>query len=264
MVDAPAARQRRAMRPLCLLFAVAIVASCASQPPPSPTPAHAAALATRVYVVGTLYRRHASVAAYGIEQLRAVIAACPADAWVLDVSPAELRAEQVHASKIEYPGAIFPLRQARGAQAYPGEPDEPMFSEIVQATVRSLEAFKRERAAQADALKQLEDATYAALAAAWTNPADAHSDATVRVLAGLRALSDSLAGAVVRDGWERWNQHIADVVRRAAAEHPGRAVLVLVGIANRGPVIEHLRGDAALDVVAMEPWLRAHLAAVPQ
>src|SRR5687768_16873340 len=75
-----------------------------------------------VYVVATLYQRHASTPAYAYDTLRAVIARLRPDVVVLDVSPRELRQQSVHPSKAEYPSVIFPFVRERGLRAYAAEP----------------------------------------------------------------------------------------------------------------------------------------------
>jgi hypothetical protein len=238
-----------------LLFALA----CSHAPDVAAT-SRAAAAKSRVYLVGTLYRRHATVATYSLDHLRAVIGAVDANIWVLDVTPTELATEQVHASKIEYPGVIFPLLRARGARAYAAEPPEPMFTEIVQGTLHAIRTFDAERPAQASALHQLETAAHAALQAWWSSPADANSEVTDRLFAGVHALSDTMAGSARAVGRARWDQHTADIVLRAAREHPGQSILVLIGIENRHTVLEHLRRATTLELVAMDAWIRDHLA----
>src|SRR5690606_23879448 len=75
----------------------------------SATPAAAQqATPAEVFVVSTLYRRHAEVPAYGHDSLRAIIERIRPTAVVLDVSPRELREQAVHPSKAEYPQVIFP------------------------------------------------------------------------------------------------------------------------------------------------------------
>jgi hypothetical protein len=210
-------------------------------------------------LIGTLYRRHAAVTTYSLDHLRAIIGNVDADVWVLDVTPTELETEQVHASKIEYPGVIFPLRRARAARAYAAEPAEPMFTEIVQSTLHAIRTFDAGRPAQATALHQLENAAHAALQAWWSSPADANSEVTDRLFAGVHALSDQMVGSVRAAGRARWDRHTAEVVVRAAREHPGASILVLVGIENRHTVLEHLRRAPALELVAMDDWIRDHL-----
>ena len=241
--------------------ALLLLALACSHAPEVAATARVAPAKSRVYLVGTLYRRHATVATYSLDQLRAIIGTFDADVWDLDVTPTELSTEQVHASKIEYPAVIFPLLHARGVRAYAAEPAEPMFTEIVQSTLHAIRTFDADRPAQASALHQFEESAHGALQAWWSSPADANSDVTDRLFAGVQALSDTMQGSTRAVGRVRWNQHTADVVVRAAREHPGHSILVLIGIENRHAVLEHLRRAPTVELVAMDAWIRDRLPA---
>ena len=230
------------MTRLVLLLAVALSASLAAADTP-------------VYVVGTLYRHHDDVPSYDLGELGRVIAAIDPQVLVLDVSPSELAARQVAPSKIEYPGVIFPYLRDRH-RVYAGEPAEPMYGEIVKATIEAHKAFEAEHPEAAAALKGFSDATFASLHRHWTSAAKVNDAVTERVFAGKHALEGSLIGPVEADGWARWNQNVADVVRRAVAENPGKRVLVLTGIENRYAVDERLRGAKGIRLIDMERWLK--------
>jgi hypothetical protein len=216
--------------------------------------------ATPVYVVGTLYKRHEQAPRYALADLARVIRAIRPQVLVLDVTPTELEKKQVFPGKIEYPGVIFPLLADTNLIAYASEPGEPMFGEIVQATIRAFDDFRTTRPALSEALEGHDKATYAVLMQSWQSPADAHGGLAETAIAAHAALQDALVGPLAADGRRRWNEHIADVAARAAREHAGQRVLVLTGIENRGPVVGLLRAKPGVELVEMEPWLRRHAA----
>lgn len=248
------------MRPTTMLLLTLAMTSATGANMPPPTPPAPPSDRTQLFIVGTLYKRHESIPAYDLAALRRTIEAIAPDAVVLDVTPDELRTRKVHASKIEYPGVIFPLLDSARYAAFPAEPPEPMFSEIVQQTIAEHRSFEEKRAPDAAAMKQFTEAMFTALAATWQSPADVNSAATDRVFAGKRALQARLMGPAETDGWNRWNQHTADVALRAAREHRGKRVLVLVGIENRYWLNEHLRGAPGIELVDVEAWLRTRSA----
>jgi hypothetical protein len=209
-----------------------------------------------VFVVATLYRRHADVPAYTHDSLRAIVERIRPEVVVLDVSPRELREEAVHPSKAEYPRVIFPLVRANGYRAYAGEPDEPEFGEIVGRLSRRLEAFRAEQPDAAGADAAYARATYDALARLWRTPADVNGATTDRLLLARRAYQDQVAGPVVADAWRRWNEHAVAVVVDAARENTGKRVLVLVGVENAGLLRSALRERADVRLVDVEAWLR--------
>jgi len=219
---------------------------------PAALPAQAPA--ADVYVVATLYQRHATTPAYSHDTLRQVIRRIGPDVVVLDVSPNELAEQKVHPSKAEYPEVIFPLVRSEKYRAYPGEPPEPTFTEIVTELGAELKRF------QADSQRYAADrtygtATYAALAELWRSPADVNGSVTDEMLRARRAYQDRLAGAKVAAAWERWNAHAATMVRAAARENPGKRILVLIGVENTGPLRATLKEDPGIRLVDVEAWL---------
>lgn len=224
---------------------------------PGPAQGQAPGPVAEVYVLSTLYRRHAEVPAYGHDTLRALIERVRPVAVVLDVSPRELRERSVHPSKAEYPEVIFPLLARHGYRAYPGEPDEPRFGEIVGRLGRALESFRRGQPAAAEADAGYEKATFAALAHHWRGPAEVNSALTDELLAARRHFQDRIAGTEVAEAWRQWNDHAVAMVRQAVAESPGGRVLVLIGVENAALLRPALRELPGLRVVDMEDWIGA-------
>lgn len=210
-----------------------------------------------VFVVSTLYRRHAEAPAYGHDSLRMIIERIRPTAVVLDVSPRELREQAVHPSKAEYPQVIFPYVREHGIPAYAGEPDEPVFTEVVQRLGRSLAAFRAGDSAAARADQEHDRATWAALAVAWKTAADVNGALTDQLLASRRAYQDRVAGPDVAGAWRAWNDHAVTMVRQAARNHPGSRVLVLIGVENAALIRPALRGLPEVALVDVESWLRA-------
>lgn len=211
---------------------------------------------SQVYVLATLYQRHASTPAYTHDSLRQILRRIDPAAVVLDVSPNELAAQSVHPSKAEYPEVIFPLVRSEGWRAYPGEPPEPTFSAIVGQLSKDLKRFQAESPALAEADRAFATSTYAALATLWRSPADVNGPVTDALLRARRAYQDRLAGAAVAEAWHRWNEHAAAMVRQAVADHPGQRILVLIGVENTGALRATLTDIPNLQLVDMERWLR--------
>jgi hypothetical protein len=213
---------------------------------------------SEVFVLATLYSRHKTTPVYDLAALKKIVQAINPDVFVLDVTPAELKTRQVWPSKIEYPGAVFPLVDSSRHFAYAAEPPEPMFTEIVSSVK---EVHKKFRASRPDAARALDDMTsnlFEALKASWQTPADVNGSITDKALEGKRVLEDKLRGPEDVENGRRWTQHIIDVTLQAAKEHPGKRILVLNGIENCYVVREGLRRHAGVTVVDIEQWLRQH------
>jgi len=218
-------------------------------------PAAQSAARPEVFVVGTLYRRHEQVPAYSTDVLRKMIVTIEPDVLVLDVTPEELAKKQVHASKIEYPQAIFPLVESGHYAVYPAEPAKPMFDEITQGIGKAMKELAEKKPDVSQALVAQSDATYTALKLHWTSPAKAHDAITATATSSMTKLRSALVGPVMEDAGVRWDQHTADVTLRAAKEHPGKRILVLTGIENRPFVNANLAKTGKVHLVDMEAWL---------
>ena len=208
-------------------------------------------------MLGTLYKRHDTVAVYDLATLRRIILAIKPDVVVLDVNPDELKENKVHPSKIEYPQVIFPLVKSENYIAYAAEPPEPMFSEIVQAGTKAFQQFEKETPDKASALKQYTASLYETLKLSWRTPADVNSSLTDKVLSGKQALQGNFV-AVFEENERRWNQHTTDIVLRAVKENPKRRVLVLIGIENCYWVRNALRNNSKTNLIDMERWLQTN------
>lgn len=231
---------------LPMLLAAFSAFSASAAPPP----------ATRIFVLGSLYTRHQAIESYDLNALRRVVLAIDPDVVVLDCTPTEVRDRQVHASKVEYPQVIFPLVQQHGYRVYPGEPDEPLFTQIVQPLAQVRSAFAEARPDEARLLDAYEEATWAALELYWKSPADVHDATTALALAGRKGLDMRVYGELQVQADARWIEHWVTVVRRAAADNPGKKILAIPGIDNRLDIERELRSDPALAIVDMAQWLR--------
>jgi hypothetical protein len=215
-----------------------------------------AASSTQVFVLGTLYSRHEKIPAYDLDALRRTVLAIAPDVVVVDCTPTEVREQKVHPSKVEYPQVIFPLVKEQGYRVYAAEPDEPLFTQIVQPLAQARTDFAKAKPEPARILADYDKATWAALALYWKSPADAHDATTALALAGRKALDTAVYGELQAQANARWIEHWVRIVRQAAAENPGKKILAVAGIDNREEIERELRQDSTLVVADMAQWLR--------
>jgi len=209
---------------------------------------------TDVYVLASLYRRHEEIRSYDLAALRRTVVAIRPDVLIVDCTPTEVRERRGSPGKIEYPGVIFPLADSQRWEMYAAEPDEPLFSEIVE---RGTAARRTAAATQPDAvaaLKAYESGVYAVLAQHWQSPAAVHDDVTVAVLEGLIALEARYYG----DAQIRWDRHWTDVILQAVDENPGQRLLAITGVKNRPRIIRALREDPRVNLIDVPAWLQSH------
>lgn len=209
-----------------------------------------------VFVVSTLYARHRTVPAYGLPVLQRLIDAVKPQVLVLDVTPAELRNRKVWPGKVEYTEVIFPYLDATGAPAFGSEPDEALFTQLTGASRQAYKSFGERNPAGAKALDELKQAAYRAMATEWTAPADVNSDKTDLLVAAMREIEEALVGGEAAAVQRQWDQHHADRLRDVVRAHPGKRVLMLVGIESRYRVLRNLQSAGEVRVVDTEAWLR--------
>lgn len=214
-----------------------------------------AAEPAELFVVGTLYSRHQSMPGYDLPALRRLVLAIDPDVIVTDCTPTELRERKVHASKIEYPQVLFPLIDQHGYRIYAGEPDEPLFTQIVQPLAQALSKNTEAHPTRAQALKEYERAMYEVLKLHWRSPAQVQDETTALMLAAQEAALTAFHGEILARSNEAWIEHWVSVVRRAIAENPGKRILALPGLHNRRGILEELRQDAKVKLVDVESWL---------
>ena len=239
----------RAMR-LTRLLLTALLAAVFGQ-----APALAADTAKpKVFVVSTLYKKHETTPSYDLPALRALIERLDPDVFVLDVTPTELRERTVWPGKVEYVQVVFPMIESRGIAAYASEPAEPLFAQLSGPVGAAYDALAKDQPPVRAALRELDTATYAALAAHWRSPEAANDALTDRVVGAKRDLENRLVGPVAEANQRRWNQHHAQRLLEAAARHPGQRIVMLVGIESRYEVVRLLADTPGIDLVDVADW----------
>ncbi len=223
----------RYCQPLFLCLALIAQASQAAEPPPA-----------EVVVLATLHQLHDEIPGYPPRALSRAIETLAPDVLCVEVRADHLLARMPEKTKLEYPAVIYPLIDRHHYRVYALEPSEPTFSALVRPYLAANQAFAESAPARAEALASYNKGVYAGLRAYWTSPGRVNDAVTDAVLRGKHALQQAMIGPGERAGWQAWNQHFLEVVTQAAAENPGKRIVVTVG-AEHGY------------------WLRAHLARSP-
>lgn len=189
-----------------------------------------------------------------MQDLSQVIERLAPDVLCIEVRAEDLAARSPQRSKVEYHAVIYPLIDRHGYRVDPMEPSEPAFSALVKPYVAASQAFAIALPARAEAFNNYGAGVYAGLRAHWTSPARVNDGVTDQVMRAKHALQEALLGPGERAGWQGWNQHFLDVITRAAAENPGKRIVVTVG-AEHGywlrEQLEDVPGVQLLDTVAL-------------
>lgn len=192
-------------------------------------PVRASGPPAEVIVLSTLHQLHEEVPGYSYGDLAAAIERLEPDVLCVELRAQDLATRAPQKVKREYPAAIYPLIDRHGYRVYPLEPSEPEYSARVGPYVAANRAFAESKPSQAEALGRYGEGVYAGLRAYWTTPARANDVVTDHVMQAKHALQEAMIGAGEHDGWQGWNRYFLGVIQRAAAENPGKRIVVTVG-----------------------------------
>lgn len=237
------------MRWAILLAAWTILPALATAQPPKST--------ATVVVLDTLHQMHAQVPAYDNEVLRRTIEGLHPDVLCVELQPDDLRTRPAEANKQEYPAVIYPLIDRHHYRVYAMEAPEPLAGRILAPYLANAKAFDTDQPARSEAFGKYTDGLYDALKAHWTSPAAVNDATTDLAMRAKHALQVALMGPAEHAGWEAWNTHFLQVIRRAARENPGRRIVVTVGAEHGYWLREHLRDAAGVNLLDTPAALRA-------
>jgi hypothetical protein len=199
-----------------------------------------------VVVLATLHQLHEQVPGYSLKRLGEVIEQLDPDVLCLEVRADKLAARADEKTKIEYPRVIYPLLARRHYATVAMEPSEPEYGAILQPYLRANAEFQSSGRPAVAALAGYSDATYVALKTHWRDAATVNDRTTDEMLRAKHAFQQAAIGAGEREGWERWNRHFLDVIKRTAAAHPGKRIVVTVGAEHGYWLRQHLAGQPGL------------------
>jgi hypothetical protein len=205
------------MNRLTPLLVLAATATATASPP------------AEVAVLSTLHGMHAEVPGYGDEDLARVIRRLAPDVLCLEVSPEALAERRPETVKVEYPRVVYPLLEREAYATCTLEPPREVAQEIIAPYLAANREFAAVSPETHQAFSAYSEALYALLKRHWHDAASVNDATTDQAMQGKHALQESLIGPGEAAGWEAWNRHFSSRIRDAAAAHPGKRVVVLVG-----------------------------------
>ncbi len=228
----PHSRLHRLLRCLpALLLSCLIPVALAAPPKPA-----------EVAVLSTLHTLHDDVPAYSRSALRESILRLRPDVLCIEVRADRYAQRAKEATKVEYPDVVYPLIDAHRYRVHAMEPAPPRYDEIVGPYASAGREFQARDPVAASAFAAQTEALYATLRAYWTNPSRVNDAVTDQQMRAKHLLQEALVGEGERAGWEAWNRHFLDVITSAAAAHPGKRIVVLVGAEHGYWLRERLAG----------------------
>jgi len=215
----------------------------------APEPEAATAQPAQVAVLATLHGMHAEVPGYADAELKTSILRLAPDVLCIEMSAQDHAQRRAGSVKVEYPAVVYPLIDARQYTVCTLEPSSPRAGTIIGPYQAANRAFHEDRPDEAAAFSAYMDALYAALRLHWRNPSRVNDAVTDDLMRAKHALQEAMIGEGERIGWGAWNQHFLDVIVRTASEHPGKRIVVLVGVEHGYWLRERLAGRDDIELL---------------
>jgi hypothetical protein len=197
--------------------------------------------AAEVIVLSTLHQFHETNKGYSFADLSRTIERIKPDVLAVELTPDALKNRTEQKTKREYPNSVFLLIDKHGYTAIPLEPDEPEYSRLIGILKESNAEIGKNAPQKAEAFNVYSKQLYEYLFAKWTDAAAVNSPATDAMFEVKHKFQNALFGEKEETVWNSWNSHFLKQVLTAASKHPGRRVLVLVGVEHAYWLRDRLR-----------------------
>lgn len=183
-----------------------------------------------VHLVPTLHQYHLAAPGYGFAALTGVLEALRPDVLLCELTERALRERRPQVVRQEYQHSVFPYLARRGIAALAMEPGGELWDELVTQGLEAEQKFKDLAPARHADHERRAREMLGNLLRSWDSPAAVDSARTDLVFEDKHAREHELFGAASRENWDRWNEHFAQAIDRAARAHPGRRVVALAGV----------------------------------
>jgi hypothetical protein len=237
-----------------LCAAIAAAGSAAQPNPRGPT---------EVIVLATLHQYHAKVADYGYADLAAIVEILKPDVLGLELSAEELGARAPQRGKQEYPRSIYPLLEKGSYFTVALEPSGAARQALIDRFAQADRAFTRGAPEQAKAFDAYTSQLFSYLLENWRSACDVNSPQTDSLLEVKHRFQDAVTPPEQAAAWEGWNQHFVTQVKRAAAAHAGKRLLVLVGVEHAYWMRAQLKEQPGIRLADTAALLRTEPRACP-
>ncbi len=211
---------------------------------------------TEVTVLSTMHFWHGSVAFFSFDDLTQIIRKIAPDLLGVELTQEDLEERREQRIKQEYQRSVYPLLDEHFCEAFPLEPPEPKFSQLVQMGRKAQEELSERSPEVAQALEKYAEILYETLFAWWSSPLDVNSEETDRHFEIKHKYEEAIYGPKEREGWEGWNQHFLDQILEAARRNPGARILVLAGVEHGYWLRKRLREEREIRWVSVQRYLK--------
>ncbi|MBK9162700.1 MAG: hypothetical protein IPM21_02060 [Acidobacteria bacterium] len=211
---------------------------------------------SEVLVLGTLHQFHEKTSGYSFADLSRIIETIKPDILATELTPEALENRSEQKTKQEYQRSIFPLLEKHGYLAIPMEPAEPEYSRLVGIFRASSKEFNEKFPQKSEAFSVYSNQLYEYLFEKWKSAEAVNSDETDALFEVKHEFQNALFGPNEEAAWDGWNSHFLKQILAAAKQHPGKRVLVLVGVEHTYWLRKELKASAEVRYVPVGGYLK--------
>ena len=216
------------------------------------SPANQQAEQTEVIILSTLHQLHTQTDFYTFNDLSRIIEALEPTALAVELTSTDVETRRAQGVKREYQESVYPLLDKHDYAVYPLEPDEPLFSELVRLFREAQEELKEREPEKYGVLELYVKTMFEHLFKVWDSPRAVNSARTDVLFEVKHAFQEALYGPKEKRAWAEWNAHFLEQILRAALEHPGGRIVVLVGFEHGYWLRKHLKEISSVRLLDTE------------
>lgn len=211
---------------------------------------------SEVLVLGTLHQFHETTSGYSFADLSRIVETIKPDILATELTPEALENRSEQKTKQEYQRSIFPLMEKHGYLAVPMEPAEPVYSKFVGMLRESNTELREKFPQKSEAFSVYSNQLYEYLFAKWTSAAAVNSPETDALFEVKHKFQNALFGQKEEAAWNGWNSHFLKQILAAAKQHPGKRILVLVGVEHTYWLRKELKASKDVRYVSVSRYLK--------
>jgi hypothetical protein len=204
---------------LCVVFAILA----------GGTPALGDNARAEVIVLSTLHQLHGKTRGYSFDTLTEIIEWLEPNILAVELTPADLASRREQGTKQEYQRSVFPLLEENDYAAIALEPAPPLYDELVGMLRQSQQELANSSPENAALFDVYVTTLFEYLGEYWDSPVAVNSTASDMLFESKHRFQSKIFGPVEATVWERWNEYFLQQILTAAADNPGKRIVVLVG-----------------------------------
>lgn len=210
---------------------------------------------TEVIVLSTLHQFHSTNTKYSFETLAKTIERINPDVLAVELTPNDLESRREQKVKTEYVRSVFPLIDKHKYKTVALEPNEPLYSELINLLKESNKENQENFPQKVEAFTTYSNAVYDYLFKYWTSIEAVNSSETDALFEVKHNFQNSLFGEKEAKVWNDWNSYFLKQIKDSAAKNKGKRILVLVGAEHSYWLRKNLQNDPEINLFKIKDLL---------